>query len=318
MTAVKPPETGRHAPTSRPARARRGKIETPYLNRELSWLEFNARVLHEARDGRNPLLERAKFLAIFASNLDEFFQVRISGLRQQVQAGSTKVSADGKTAAEQLTAARERALELVADHSALFTEVKAALAAEGVAILDYDEVPEHHERLRERFLDEIFPVLTPLAVDPGHPFPYISTLSLSIAVGLRDPDTGERRFARVKVPPILPRLIELDHHRFVLIDQVIEANLDLLFSGMEIEETHLFRVTRNADLAIEEDEADDLMSAIEEELRRRRFGEAVRLEVERSMPPATRALLLKGIGSDRSRLLRRRGDARPDRPRGSW
>ena len=157
-------------------------------------------------------------------------------------------------------------------------------------------MPEHHARLRERFLDEIFPVLTPLAVDPGHPFPYISTLSLSIAVGLRDPDTGERRFARVKVPPILPRLIEVEHGRYVLIDQVIEANLDLLFSGMYIDETHLFRVTRNADLAIEEDEADDLMSAIEEELRRRRFGEAVRLEVERSMPEATRALLLKGIG----------------------
>ncbi len=296
MTAVKPPETGRHAPTSRPARARRGKVATPYLNRELSWLEFNARVLHEARDQRNPLLERAWFLAIFANNLDEFFQVRISGLRQQVQAGSTKVSADGRTAVEQLAAARERVLELVADHSAIFAEVKAALAAEGVAILDYDEVPEHHERLRERFLDEIFPVLTPLAVDPGHPFPYISTLSLSIAVGLRNPESGDRRFARVKVPPILPRLIEVEHGRFVLIDQVIEANLDLLFSGMEIEETHLFRVTRNADLAIEEDEADDLMSAIEEELRRRRFGEAVRLEVERSMPPATRALLLKGIG----------------------
>jgi polyphosphate kinase len=296
VTAVKPQEIGRHAPTSRPARGRRGKVASPYLNRELSWLEFNARVLHEARDERNPLLERAKFLAIFASNLDEFFQVRISGLRQQVQAGSTKVSADGKTAVQQLGDARARVLELVADHSAIFTDVKAALATEGVAILDYDEVPEHHERLRERFLDEIFPVLTPLAVDPGHPFPYISTLSLSIAVGLRDPDSGERRFARVKVPPILPRLLEVEHGRFVLIDQVIEANLDLLFSGMVIEETHLFRVTRNADLAIEEDEADDLMSAIEEELRRRRFGEAVRLEVERSMPATTRALLLKGIG----------------------
>ena len=155
--------------------------------------------------------------------------------------------------------------------------------------------PEHHETLRQRFLDEIFPVLTPLAVDPGHPFPYISTLSLSIAVGLRDPDSGERRFARVKVPQILPRLIEVEPSRFVLIDQVIEANLDTLFSGMIVEEHHLFRVTRNADLALEEDEADDLLMAIEEELRRRRFGEAVRLEVERSMPPATRSLLLRGL-----------------------
>jgi polyphosphate kinase len=187
-------------------------------------------------------------------------------------------------------------LELVAEQSALWAEVRDQLAAEGITVVDYDEVPEHHLRLRERFLEEIFPVLTPLAVDPGHPFPYISTLSLSIAVGLRDPDTGERRFARVKVPPVLPRLLDLEHGRFILIDQVIEANLDLLFSGMEIIETHLFRVTRNADLAIEEDEADDLMSAIEEELRRRRFGEAVRLEVERSMPPATREILLRGIG----------------------
>jgi polyphosphate kinase len=268
----------------------------PYLNRELSWLEFNARVLHEARDERNPLLERAKFLTIFASNLDEFFQVRIAGLRQQVQAGSTATSPDGRTAAEQLAAARERVLELVADHSAIYIELRKALAAEGVEIVKYSAIREHHETLRQRFLDEIFPVLTPLAVDPGHPFPYISTLSLSIAVGLRDPETGERRFARVKVPPILPRLIEVERNRFVLIDQVIEANLDALFTGMEILEHHLFRVTRNADLAIEEDEADDLLMAIEEELRRRRFGEAVRLEVERSMPAGTRQLLLRGIG----------------------
>jgi polyphosphate kinase len=296
VTAIKPSGAGRPAAV-RSARGRRSRpADLPYLNRELSWLEFNARVLHEASDERNPLLERAKFLAIFASNLDEFFQVRIAGLRQQVQAGSTKVSADGRTAQEQLAAARVRVLQLVAEHSAIFGQVRGALAAEGVAILEYAEVPEHHERLRERFLEEIFPVLTPLAVDPGHPFPYISTLSLSIAVGLKDPDTDERRFARVKVPAILPRLLEVEHGRFVLIDQVIEANLDLLFSGMEILETHLFRVTRNADLAIEEDEADDLMSAIEEELRRRRFGEAVRLEVERSMPEATRVILLKGIG----------------------
>jgi polyphosphate kinase len=268
----------------------------PYLNRELSWLEFNARVLHEARDTRNPQLERVKFLTIFASNLDEFFQVRIAGLRQQVQAGSTATSPDGRTAAEQLIAARERVLELVADHSAIYLDLRKTLAAEGIEIVKYNSIPEHHETLRQRFMDEIYPVLTPLAVDPGHPFPYISTLSLSIAVGLRDPETGERHFARVKVPPILPRMVEVERHRFVLIDQVIEANLDTLFSGMEILEHHLFRVTRNADLAIEEDEADDLLMAIEEELRRRRFGEAVRLEVERSMPAGTRQLLLRGIG----------------------
>ena len=157
-------------------------------------------------------------------------------------------------------------------------------------------MPEHHDALRRRFHDEIYPVLTPLAVDPGHPFPYISTLTLSIAVGLRDPQTGEQRFARVKIPPLLPRLMEVQPGRFVLLDQVIEANLDELFRGMEILETHLFRVTRDADIAIEEDEADDLLLAIEEEVRRRRFGEAVRLEVERSMPDVTRRILSKGIG----------------------
>jgi len=289
-------ENGHVAAPKGGGKRRREAGALPYLNRELAWLEFNARVLHEAGDDRNPLLERVKFLTIFASNLDEFFQVRISGLRQQVQAGSAGTSPDGRTAAQQIDAARTRVRELVAQHSMLYAEVRKQLAANDIEIVKYSAVPEHHAALRQRFIDEIFPVLTPLAVDPGHPFPYISTLSLSIAVGLRDPETGERRFARVKVPPILPRLIEMEPHRFVLIDQVIEANLDLLFSGMEILEHHLFRVTRNADLSIEEDEADDLLMAIEEELRRRRFGEAVRLEVERSMPAATRRLLIRGIG----------------------
>ncbi|MFL5683273.1 MAG: RNA degradosome polyphosphate kinase, partial [Chloroflexota bacterium] len=296
MAAIEPGAPARPTVAPRQRRATRARATYPYLNRELSWLEFNARVLHEARDERNPLLERVKFLAIVANNLDEFFQVRIAGLRQQVEAGKVARSPDGRTADEQLAAARARVLDLVADHSQIFVSVRRALAAEGVELVDYAAIPEHHEALRQRFVDEIFPVLTPLAVDPGHPFPYISTLSLSIAVGLRDPETGERGFARVKVPQILPRLLEVEPWRFVLIDQVIEANLDTLFSGMEIEEHHLFRVTRNADFEIEEDEADDLLLAIEEELRRRRFGAAVRLEVERSMPEATRALLLRGLG----------------------
>jgi polyphosphate kinase len=296
MAAVDPGAPARPVVAPRPRRATRTKTPLPYINRELSWLELNARVLHEAKDARNPILERVKFLTIFASNLDEFFQVRIAGLRQQVETGSTATSPDGRTAAAQLSAARERVLELVAEHSATWRDVRATLSTEGIEVLDYAAIPEHHEALRQRFLDEIFPVLTPLAVDPGHPFPYISTLSLSIAVGLIDPETGERGFARVKVPQILPRLLEVAPMRFVLIDQVIEANLDALFTGMEIVEHHLFRVTRNADLAIEEDEADDLLLAIEEELRRRRFGEAVRLEVERSMPSGTRLLLLRGLG----------------------
>ncbi len=292
MTAVRPDRV-----VSSAGRGRRPSAQAfPYLNRELSWLDFNGRVLHEARDERNALLERVKFLAIFASNLDEFFQVRVAGLRQQRDAHAVRTSPDGLTADEQLAAIRPRVQALVEEHAWLYARIRGQLADAGVRIVDYAAVPEHHARLRERFLEEIFPVLTPLAVDPGHPFPYISTLSLSIAVGLRDPDTHESRFARVKVPAVLPRLVEIDPHTFVLIDQVIESNLDLLFSGMEIVDAHLFRVTRDADIAIEEDEADDLLLAIEEELRRRRFGEAVRLEVERSMPVATRRILLAGIG----------------------
>src|SRR3954462_792103 len=296
MAAIEPGAAARPTVAPRQRRATRAGATFPYLNRELSWLEFNGRVLHEARDERNPLLERVKFLAIFADNLDEFFQVRVAGLRQQVEAGKVARSPDGRTADEQLAAARARILDLVADHSQIFVSVRRSLAAEGIDLVDYAAIPEHHEALRQRFLDEIFPVLTPLAVDPGHPFPYISTLSLSIAVGLRDPESGEQHFARVKVPQILPRLYQVEPNRFVLIDQIIEANLDLLFTGMEIVERHLFRVTRNADLSIEEDEADDLLMAIEEELRRRGFGEAVRLEVERSMPAGTRAILLQGLG----------------------
>ena len=295
-TAAAAAGTARPAVPPRPRRPARVEVDFPYLNRELAWLEFNARVLFEARDERNPLLERVKFLSIFAGNLDEFFQVRVAGLREQVEAGKAHRSPDGRTAEEQLAAIRSRVLELSAEHSAIYLDVRRSLADEGVELLDYAAIPEHHDALRQRFLDEIYPVLTPLAVDPGHPFPYISTLSLSIAVGLRDPATGERGFARVKVPQILPRLLEVEKSRFVLLDQVIEQNLDALFSGMEVLEHHLFRVTRNADLAIEEDEADDLLLMIEEELRRRRFGEAVRLEVERSMPAATRTLLLRGLG----------------------
>jgi polyphosphate kinase len=296
--SIVPPD---RRPRSAKAEARKGREprrapRDVYINRELSWLEYSGRVLHEAADARNPLLERVRFMTIFASMLDEFFQIRMSGLRQQVAAGSLALSPDGRTAAEQLAAARARVLGLVAEQSAIYLELRKGLAAADIELVKYSAIPEHHETLRRRFLDEIFPVLTPLAVDPGHPFPYISTLSLSIAVGLRDPETGEHRFARVKVPPILNRLMEVEPHRFVLIDQVIEANLDVLFSGMEILDHHLFRVTRNADIAIEEDEADDLLLAIEEEVRRRRFGEAVRLEVERSMPAGTRQILLRGIG----------------------
>ena len=268
----------------------------PYINRELSWLEFNARVLYEAEDERNPLLERARFLSIFASNLDEFFQIRVAGLKQQVAAGRSSPTPDGMSAPETLDAIRNRLLPLVARHSQAYAETSAELADEGIRIVRYDERPERHLELRSRFLDEIFPVLTPLAVDPGHPFPYISDLSLSLAVTVRDPNSGERRFARIKVPAILPRLVEVGQRTYVLLEQIIAANLDALFPGMEIVEHHLFRVTRNADLAIEEEEAPDLLMAIEEELQKRRFGKVVRLEIERSMPHQTRTLLMRGLG----------------------
>jgi polyphosphate kinase len=270
----------------------------PYINRELSWLDFNGRVLFEAQDERNPLLQRARFLAIFASNLDEFFQVRVAGLKQQLTAGRSSPTPDGMSAAETLDAIRGRLLPLVVAHSEAYAQVRAELADEGIRIVGHDERPERHLELRRRFVDEIFPVLTPLAVDPGHPFPYISDLSLSLAVTVRDPVSGERRFARIKVPPVLPRLVEVAPSTYVLLEQIIAANLDALFPGMEVLEHHLFRVTRNADLELEEEEAPDLLLAIEEELRKRRFGRVVRLEIERSMPAPTRALLMRGLGID--------------------
>ncbi len=267
----------------------------PYINRELSWLEFNRRVLHEAQDERNPLLERTRFLAIFTSNLDEFFQIRVAGLKQQVAAGYSRPSPDGLSAREVLDRARARVLQLQSELSDTYLRIHADLAEEHIRIVRYQDRPERQRELRQQFLDQIFPVLTPLAVDPAHPFPYISDLSLSLAVTVRDPDTGEHRFARIKVPPVLPRLWEVGTHTFILLEQIIANNLDILFPGMEVVEHHLFRVTRDADLEIEEDEADDLLLAIEEELRKRRFGKVVRLEVERSMPPATRALLQQGL-----------------------
>jgi polyphosphate kinase len=290
-------------PTPQPARRGRAR-RVPHLGREQSWIEFNARVLFEASDARNPLLERVKFLAIFSSNLDEFFQVRVSGLRRAAKATRVATLGEGPSAAEQLREVRDRVVDLVRDESSIYRRVRKELARTGIELLDYGKIPEHHEALRERFLAEIYPVLTPLAVDPGHPFPYISSLTLSVAARLYDPATGEHRFARVKVPAVLPRLLELPRvegqgigeHRFVLLDQVIKANLDVLFSGLDVIESHLFRITRDADLALDDEDADNLVVAIEEELRRRRFGDPVRLEVERSMPAATRDLLRRGLG----------------------
>ncbi len=295
MTAVRPTGASGVPAAQRAGRKERHVPAMPYTNRELSWLDFNARVLHEAIDERNPLLERARFLAIFSSNLDEFFQVRVAGLKQQMAAGGAQRTPDGLSPVETLGAIRAKVVPVVSVQSETWAEARRELVGHGIRIVSWSERPERHLELRQRFIDEIFPVLTPLAVDPGHPFPYISNLSLSLAVTVRNPDSGERGFARIKVPPVLPRLVEVGVRTYMLLEQIIAANLDVLFPGMEILEHHLFRVTRNADLAIEEDEADDLLLAIQEELRRRRFGEVVRLEVERSMPAETRAILERGL-----------------------
>ncbi|HEX3265397.1 MAG TPA: polyphosphate kinase 1 [Candidatus Limnocylindrales bacterium] len=297
-------------------RARRRARKAPELSRELSWIEFNARVLHEAADDRNPLLERMKFLAIFASNLDEFFQVRVSTLRRAARVSRVaQIGNGGQSPTEQLAAVRDHVKELVEDQSKIYRKLRRLLAAEGIEIVDYAKVPQHHAELRERFLADIYPVLTPLAVDPGHPFPYITSLTLSVAVAMRDPATDEGHFARVKVPAVLPRLVELPRardqaigtHRYTLLDQVIGANLDILFNGMEILRHHLFRVTRDADLTLDEDDADDIVGAIEEELRRRRFGPPVRLEVERSMPEDMREVLRRGLGLGEQETFEIRG-----------
>ena len=274
--------------------------DTRFLNRELSWLEFNARVLAIAEDAAIPLLERVKFLAIFASNLDEFFQVRVAGLQEQVEAGVHKRAPDGRTAAEQLEDIRVRTQELCLRAAELFNaELVPALEKERILLVRSldglgDDDRAHLER---EFAERIFPVLTPLSVDPAHPFPYISSLSLNLAAIVRDPMTGDRRFARVKVPPILPRFVPLPGgERFVLLETVIAGFLDQLFPGMQIVTYSVFRVTRDADVEIEEDEAGDLLEAIQSVLRRRRRGaSAVRLEIDETMTPEVLSLLRREL-----------------------
>jgi polyphosphate kinase len=273
-----------------------------YINRELGWLEFNRRVLHEALDPRTPLLERLKFLGIFSGNLDEFFQVRVAGLKRQVRGGVTERTADGLTAEEQLARIGVTVRELIAQHrQALLSDVLPGLAAHGVrVVMNAAELSRADRRHVDHYFQaNVFPVLTPLAVDPGHPFPYISNLSLSIAVVLRGPD-GEERFARVKVPKLLPRWVPcLTPNTFVPLEQVIGANLEALFPGVEILGWYQFRITRNTDIQIEEsDEADDLLSLIQEEVRQRRFAEVVRLEVHAAMPASLRNLLLAEFNED--------------------
>jgi len=281
-----------------------------FFNRELSWLEFNNRVLHEAFDPRNPLLERLKFLAIFSNNLDEYFMVRVSGLKQQVEAEVTRRSPDGRTPQEQLKAICDRLLPMVRRQHRHFQEaLRPQLETHGIFLLDFAQLqPEQRAYLQQYFNEQIFPVLTPLAIGPGHPFPYISNLCLNLIVAMQRPQTRDRVLARIKIPDTLPRFVELPEplrNRSLLgqrlwtgvpLEQIITHNLEDLFPGMTIEEHYLFRVTRDAELAVEEDEADDLLQAIEEKLRKRRMGgSVVRLEVQASMPLPLRHRLIQEL-----------------------
>src|SRR5215471_12761925 len=272
---------------------------TRYLNPELSWLDFNERVLALAEDTQRPLLERTKFLAIFAQNQDEFFQVRVAGILEQREAGITATTQEGMRPEEQLSEIRYRVEATSARVERLFAEdLRPALDKAGIRLVDTADLTEDDRSwATETFTERIFPVLTPLAVDPAHPFPYISSLSLNLAVIVRDPVTGVRRFARLKMPPLLPRFFPLrGGERFLPIEQLVAAHLDRLFPGMEVVTRHAFRVTRDADLDVEEDEAEDLLAAVESILSRRRRGAtSVRLEIDRSMTDELRTLLMREL-----------------------
>jgi polyphosphate kinase len=271
-------------------------------NRELSWLDFNARVLALAEDNVRPLLERVRFLAIFGINLDEFFQIRVAGLKEQLSVGLSTTSPDGMTAREQLDAISGRVRMLMKRQNQIWAKsVRPRLDAAGISVVDWEDLGgDDRVHLRQTFEKRVFPILTPLSVDPAHPFPYISDLSLNLAVVVRDPSTQIRRFARVKVPPNIARFMPLpDGERFIPQEQVISANLDLLFPGMEIVAVHPFRVTRDLDLDLEIDAADDLLAAIESILRQReRSPEAVRFEVHGSTPKAVRTLIEEELHVD--------------------
>jgi polyphosphate kinase len=286
-------------------------MDDRFINRELSWLGFNDRVLQLAAEPGIPLLERAKFCAITTTNLDEFFQVRVAALKDQVAAGLEEPGPDGRTPSHLLAAISEKAAELVARQESIYLEdLVPALDSAGVAIVKWQDLDRPERKtLQEVYEQRIFPVLTPLAVDPSHPFPYISNLALSIAAMVADPDpeTGDRRFVRVKVPTVFPRLVEVDATRFLPAEDLIIAQLDTLFSGMTIEEAAAFRVTRNADLTFEDEEADDLLEAVEMELRRRRFNRAVRLEVSETMSGEMSELLTRELELTPSDVYRLRG-----------
>ncbi|WP_203336345.1 RNA degradosome polyphosphate kinase [Nocardioides limicola] len=284
-------------------------FEDRFADREISWLKFNERVLILAEDPDLPLLERVRFLAIFASNLDEFFMVRVAGLRRRIAAGVAVRAASGHLPREVLAAILTRTKELMERHARVFREeIVPALRAEEIELVRWDDLArEEQKHCKRLFKDRVFPVLTPLAVDPAHPFPYISGLSLNLAVLVRNPQSGKEHFARVKVPPIFERFVSVGNQRFVPLEDVIGVHLHRLFPGMEVLQVHTFRVTRNEDLEVEEDDAENLLAALEKELLRRRFGPPVRLEVEESIDPRVLKLLISELEVDADEVFRLQG-----------
>ncbi|BAX91743.1 polyphosphate kinase [Mycobacterium shigaense] len=302
-------------PAATPAAIHDALPEDRYLNRELSWLDFNARVLALAADTSLPLLERAKFLAIFASNLDEFYMVRVAGLKRRDEMGLSVRSADGLTPREQLARIGEQTQKIATRHARAFLDsVRPALAAEGIYIVTWADLDQaERDQLSTYFNEQVFPVLTPLAVDPAHPFPFVSGLSLNLAVTVRRPDDGAQHFARVKVPDNVDRFVELEVRgdddegrpivRYLPTEELIAAFLPVLFPGMEIVEHHAFRITRNADYEVEEDRDEDLLQALERELARRRFGSPVRLEIADDMTESMLELLLRELDVNPSDVI---------------
>src|SRR3954454_18686562 len=283
-----------------------GEFDDRFLDREVSWLRFNQRVLELAENPAIPLLERARFLAIFASNLDEFFMVRVAGLKRRIAAGVAVRAASGLMPREVLEQIWEKTAELTRRHANVFREeIVPALAKEHIELVRWSDLDRDEQRSCKRlFKDRVFPVLTPLAVDPAHPFPYISGLSLNLAVLVRNPKTDKEHFARVKVPPIFDRFVAVDEQRFVPLEDVIAEHLKPLFPGMEILSVNTFRVTRNEDLEVEEDDAENLLKALEKELLRRRFGPPVRLEVEETIDEHVLELLISELDVSESEVFR--------------
>jgi polyphosphate kinase len=280
-----------------------------FLDREESWLRFNQRVLELAEDKSLPLLERVRFLAIFASNLDEFFMVRVAGLKRRIAAGVAVRAVSGHLPREVLETIWSATADLMSRHARLFRdELIPALNAEGIELVRWEDLDRDEQKHCKRlFKERVFPVLTPLAVDPAHPFPYISGLSLNLAVLVRNPKTGKEHFARVKVPPIFNRFVPLGNQRFVPLEDVIGEHLKRLFPGMEVLQAHTFRVTRNEDLEVEEDDAENLLQALEKELLRRKFGPPVRLEVEESIDERVLDLLVSELDITRDEVFRLQG-----------